>query len=192
MPNNDPTQKAVGPGVLYRAPIGTAQPSMTAAAGLFTDAWPAAWVPWGYTEQGHTFSAQVQTGAITPAEELDPIAVVTTGRTSTVTFALMQVNPIQVKFGLNGGTISVLSGSGATIVNKYSPVAAGAEVRTILGWEADDHTERMIWWQCLNTGNVQIARQKAPNNATIPVEFTLEKPTGDMWNYYATSARTAA
>jgi len=46
----------------------------------------------------------------------------------------------------------------------------------MLGFESEDHSERWIFRQCFQTGDASIQRQKGANNATISVEFTLEKP----------------
>lgn len=49
MPAGDPLAVRVGPGWLYIAPLDSDEP-----AGL-TAAWPAAWTPLGYTDQGSSF-----------------------------------------------------------------------------------------------------------------------------------------
>jgi len=49
-------------------------------------------------------------------------------------------------------------------------------VRTMLGYESEDHTERWVWRQCLQTGQMKIVRAKGAANATIATVFSLEKP----------------
>jgi hypothetical protein len=46
----------------------------------------------------------------------------------------------------------------------------------MLGFESEDHTERWVYRQGINTGQMKIARQKGQNNAVIDAEFMLEKP----------------
>jgi hypothetical protein len=46
----------------------------------------------------------------------------------------------------------------------------------MIGWESQDGTERLIAYQCINTGQVSITRRKGSDNANLPVEFQLEAP----------------
>lgn len=169
---------ATDPGVLLHAPIGTAEPTNTVAGGVFTDSWDAAFVVLGATDGGHTFNYQTSFGTIEFAEFLDPIAYKAEGRTGSVVFALGDIISANLKRALNGGTL-ITSGTGATKKSEYEPPALGQEVRCLLGWESQDSTERYIFRQCINTGQVSITRNKgAGNRATIPVEFSLELPAG--------------
>ena len=72
---------------------------------------------------------------------------------------------------------SSLSISKALGVVKFEPPAPGTEVRTAIGWESQDHFERWVWRKCLNTGDVEISRKKAPDKSTIPMEFHSEVVT---------------
>lgn len=183
--------KAVGPGYVFWAPLATAFPANTVAGSVFTDAWPVAWIPLGWTDQGSTFSLQLNTANIEAAEFLDPLAVVTTGRVATFAFALGQINMANIKKALNGGTIAT-TGSGATLLSDYTPPTTGTEVRAMIGWESTDATERAIYVQCLQNGNVQITRQKGANKALIPCQWTLEQPADGskpFHNYGAGASR---
>jgi hypothetical protein len=79
---------------------------------------------------------------------------------------------------MNGGTLTVVSGTGATQLNKFIPPAPGSEVRQMLGWESLDSTVRLICYQTLQGGDVQMTFKKAPDFAVIPVEFNFEVPSG--------------
>lgn len=177
---------ATDPGYLWWAPIGTAEPAHTVAASVFSVAWSTvpAWIPLGATEEGHNFNFQTSTDTITAAEFNDPLRYATTGRTASIAFALMDIHLSNLKRALNGGTVATVAGTGATLATSYTPPAVGAEVRCMIGWESQDSTERLIAYQCFNTGQVSIARRKGADNANIPVEFGIEVPsTGIPFKY---------
>lgn len=158
----------LGPGYLYAGPIGTTEPAD------LTTAWTAvsaAWAAIGYTEDGNEFNYNPSTSPVDVAEELDHIQVVTTGRDSSVKFAMSQITATNMKYAMNGGVLT----TGTGIVT-FEPPDLGTEVRIMLGFESEDHTERWVWRQCFQTGTVAIGRHKGANNAAIAVEFSLEKP----------------
>jgi hypothetical protein len=165
----DSAQVKIGPGRLFSAPLGTAEPTDLATA------WAAAWIDIGYTESGHTFNFSFTAEDITVAEELDPIRVVPTGRAGSVDLSMAQITLNNLKRAFNGGTITV--GAGGTF-STYEPPEPSAQVRSMLGWESDDAQERLVWRQVIQTGNIAIPRGKAPAKTLIPVSFKLEKPTG--------------
>ena len=176
---------ATDPGFLFWAPLGTAEPTHAVTGSVFSDAWPVAWIRLGATEEGHNFNWQTTTEQITVAELLDPIKYVSTGRTGSLAFALADFTMSNVKRALNGGNITT-TGTGATTMSTYVPPATGQEVRSMIGWESQDATERLIAYQCFNTGQVSIARRKGAAKATLPVEFSLEVPTsGNPFKYLA-------
>jgi hypothetical protein len=164
------TNVQVGPGRLWVAPLGTTEPT-TATAAL-----PSAWVPIGYTEQGHEFAADITSEPIEVAEELDPIFYVNTRRISRVTFSMAEATKRNLGIAL---------GSGATQTNDataYSPPAAGSELAVMLVWDSEESAGadnvRWIYRQAKPSGTISIAHGKAPAKALIPVTFNLEKPTG--------------
>jgi hypothetical protein len=157
----------LGPGRLYIAPVGSTEPTD------LTTPWAAAWVDLGYTEEGHSFSSSTSFDPIEVAEELDPLSYEATGRESSVAFALAQMTSKNLSRALNGGTLT----TGTGIVT-FEPPDPGAEVRVALGWESRDAKERWVWRKCLQTGDVEIARRKAPDKATIPCNFMCEITAG--------------
>lgn len=174
---------ATDPGVLLWAPIGTAEPTHAVTGGVFSDAWPIAWLVLGGTEEGHNFNFQTTTETIDVAEFLDPIKYVETGRTGSIAFAMANIAAANLKKALNGGTLTT-TGAAATTLTSYTPPKMGQSVRSMIGWESQDSTERLICYQCFNTGQVAIARRKGAAKATIPVEFGLEVPSaGDPFKY---------
>ncbi len=180
---------AVDPGFLFYAPLGTAEPVHAVVASVFSDSWPAAWVRLGATEEGHNFNWQTTSEAIMVAEILDPIKYVSTGRNGSFAFALVDFKMSNVKLALNGGTVTT-TGTTTTTMASYAPPAIGQEIRGMIGWESQDGTERLIGYQCFNTGQISVARRKGAAKATLPVEFQLESPANGVPFKYLTAGVT--
>lgn len=171
MPRGTPANLALGPGYLYIGDIGATEPTDLSTA------WTALTIPWtalGYTDGGSTFNYQIATSPVAVAEELDAISVQSTGRTATLSFALAEMTATNLMRALNAPTSAKTAGTG---IVSFEPPDLGTEVRRMLGFESEDHSERWIYRQCFQTGQMQIQRQKGANNATISCEFTLEKPS---------------
>lgn len=168
MARGTPSAISLGPGYLYIAPLGTTEPTdLTTPWSTVAPAWSAL----GYTSDGSEFTYKLDTDKVEVAEELDPIKNTPTGRESHVTFSLAEVTATNLKRAMNGGTIT----SGTGIVT-FEPPDLGTEVRTMLGFESEDHTERWIFRQCFSNGEVKITRKKGADKAAIDVDFMLEKP----------------
>jgi hypothetical protein len=177
---------ALGPGYLYYGNIGTALPANTVAGGVFTDAWASAgaWLPWGVTDSGHTFTNEIATDPVEVAEYLLPVSIQPTSISGHVDFAVAQITATNHKRIMNGGGI-VVTGSGATTLNAYTPPDISSMFRAMLGWESTDFTERYVWPQCFSGGLGGVQRQKGANKATLPVQFNLEQPaSGAPWFYW--------
>jgi hypothetical protein len=168
---------ALGPGYLYWAPLGSTVPTNTVEGGVFTDTWPAAWLLFGATDEGSEFSYSPSTDDVEIAESYDPVAVVSTGREISISFDIAQVHATNVKRALNGGTI-VVTGAADTTLSEYTPPDVGLETRSMIGWESQDSTERLIMFQCFQTGDVTTPRRKGATKAVLPVEYRAEKPPG--------------
>jgi hypothetical protein len=162
----NPLTLSIGPGNLYLAPSLSATEPVDLAA-----AWPAGWFGLGYTDAGSTIKVETTYEDVNVAEELDPVQILATARSITVGFALAEITATNLKRIFNGGTLT--AGSGCVL---YDPVVLGAEVYCMLGWESNDVQERWIFRKCIQTGSIEIARQKAPNKATLPTEFRCVKP----------------
>ena len=167
-PRGAPTALALGPGQLFIGALGTAEPTDLVTA---WSAVSANWVMLGYTDAGSEFKYVPSMDNVEVAEELDPVSTQTTGRLCTVSFVLAQVTVGNLKRALNGGT--VVTGGGLVT---FEPPDLGTEVRTMLGFESEDSTERWIYRQCFQQGDVTITRAKGAAKATISCEFKLEKP----------------
>lgn len=169
----------------------TSGPGGTVAGSVFTDAWPVAWVPVGVTKEGHEWTWKPDTEGIEVAEYLLPLRIVTTGVEGLVAFEIAEFTAKNTAAALNGASVTTVSGAGATLLSRLTPPNVGAETRIMLGWESEDWTERAVFWQCFQTGEVKVAHKKGADNATISVEFSMEQPAVgapfDRW-YAGTTA----
>lgn len=160
----------LGPGQIRIAALGSAEPPDLATA------WPVAWVPLGYTEEGSEFSYEISTEPVEVAEELDPISTQTVGRNITVAFASAEPTVENLKTALNGGTI-VVDTAPTPLYVTFEPPDLGTETRVMIGFETEDAKARYVWRQCFQTGTVSVQRRKGAAKATLPMEFTVEKPS---------------
>jgi hypothetical protein len=183
MTRGNPSALALGPGYLYGSPIGTTEPTDLVTPWATVSA---AWLALGYTEAGSEFDYALNVDPVLVAEELDPVSNQTTGRTSTVTFNLAQLTATNLKLAMNGGVLT--TGTGIITIE---PPDLGTEVRTMLGFESEDHTERWVYRQCFQTGTMKITRAKGASNATIETTFTLEKPASGSRLFKAVLASPA-
>lgn len=158
------------PGKLYIAPLGTTEPAD------HNDAWPAGWVPLGYTDEGSAFNYEISTDNVEVAEELDVLARVTTGRDASVEFALAEITYKNLSIAFNGG---IIVGDGD--VWSFEPPDLGNEQRVMIGWDAiatvASNDLRIIFRQCLQGGSIGLENRKGATKSTISANFQLEKPT---------------
>lgn len=161
----------LGPGRLYVAPIGTAEPTSASAA------MPSAWRAIGYTDQGTAFTTETTSEPVEVAEELDPVRYVNTRRLSAVAFAMAETTRANLALALNDGADADNDGTA------YEPPDSGDEVRIMIVWDSDEtpgaDNRRWIFRQAYQSGQVEIARRKAPAKSLLAVNFRLEKPDGE-------------
>jgi hypothetical protein len=172
-----PAGVRVGPGLIYVAPLGTSEPA-TPTASI-----PSAWVPVGYTEEGHVFTTETTSEPVEVAEELDPIRYVNTRRTGSFEVELAEINLQNFAIAHNGGSISGPTGGFVS----FEPPDIGDEVRLAVLWRDDANEEQLVVRQVLSTGAVAIQRRKAPAKATIPLNMRMEKPTSGAKSFKAWS-----
>ena len=168
------------PGYLLIAPLGSTIPTNTVVGGVFTDAWDAAWLDLGATEDGSQFDYTLDVEPCEVAEFLDPIEFFTTGRSGTIAFNLADFTLSNYNRALNGGVaaLTATSGTGDTTLGTLEPPTPGSEVRAMIGWESLDSTMRLICHQTLQGGTISSAFKRAPDKALIPCTFNLEVPSG--------------
>lgn len=161
-----PNEVHLGPGILYVAPIGTSEPGSVAA---LTGA--SAWREVGYTDAGTTMTYQLQTQPTMVEEEIDPVHISETGRNIALATNLAQSSRRNLALAMNAGANAVNDNS------TFEPPAAGAGVHVMVAWCSEEGA-MWLFRKALNTGNVQVQRKKAPNKATFPCDFQIEKPAG--------------
>lgn len=164
------------PGYLFRAPIGTALPTNTVAGSVFTDEWAAAWIPIGATNEGSVFSYEMTSEAIFVAELFDPVKYAVTEASGSIAFAMADWTLQKLKFAMNGGTMTLVSGTGATALTSLEPPEPSEVLRCMIGWQSLDNTTRIVARQCLNATAVESSFQRAPEKGLIPVQFSFERP----------------
>lgn len=167
----DAANLSTGPGTLWSAPLGTAEPIDIAAV------WPTGWTKLGYTAEGHQSSIGLTIADVLVAELLEPVKRVTTGRDIRVGFALAEITLSKLKIALNGGTTTAFA---SALGSWYEPPAIGSETRIMLGWDSEDLQERVIWRKCVSAGTVAIPRRKGADFARFPIEMALEAPSGGL------------
>jgi len=178
------------PGYLFWAPPATAEPVNTVVASKFTDAWPVAWISLGATQDGSEFSWQSPVEAVYAAEFLNPLVYVPGEQTGSFGFALMDYTLGNLKKAMNGGSLTVVSGTAGTELNKFTPPTPDQLTRSMIGWESLDGTLRFIGYQMLNGGEMTTAHKKGTDVGLIPFEFNFEQPAaGFPWAMYGTSTR---
>lgn len=166
-----------GPGILYYAPVSTAEPTHTPTSGLFpTTAWGGGWLPLGSTDAGSQFSDSLNTDNIDVAESIYPQIIVGTDRTATWTVALAEWNKTNITKALNGGTVTTTGTTGTTLT-QIDPPDVGQEVRIMVGWQSEDNTVRFVGRQALQTGDVSAQFRKGATNATLAIVWHFEKPS---------------
>jgi len=153
-----PDNVIAGPGWLYVAPFGTAEP---------TDAdtpLAVAYVPIGYTEEGSAFSYQPTVSDVEVAEERQPVKTYVTKVTAKVMFKMAEATARNLTLALNGGVV--------TAPTSVEAPDMGAEEYVTIVLETTEGA-RHVYRKCFQVGNVEVARRKAPAKALVPAEFNL-------------------
>lgn len=160
----------LGPGRLYVAPLGTAEPTTNDSA------LPSAWRPIGYTEEGSAFSTTLTNSEVEVAEEVDPILYVLSKRTNTLALTMAETTRKNLGLALGDMTAAFASGSA-----EFEPPDPGEEEACMLLWDSaesptDPLNTRWLFRQAKPGGTIELPRRKSPAKATIAVTFSLEKP----------------
>jgi hypothetical protein len=169
----------LGPGRLYVAPLGTAEPTSASAA------LPSAWRAIGYTEEGSAFSTELTNEAIEVAEEVDPIRYVLTRRSNMLALSMAEVTRQNLGLALGDAT-AAHAANGPTA---FEPPDPGAEAACMIVWDRLDvptvSNVRWLFRQAKAGGTIEIAARKAPAKSLIAVTFSLEKPaTSAPWRVF--------
>lgn len=176
------------PGFLWHAPAATAFPSGggTVSGSVFTDSPSVTFYEIGATEAGYTFSYSQTIEAINVAEFADPVRWRTTQRQGSMAFNMADYTLKNLQRAMNGGTLSTVSGSGATLISKWVPPAVGSETRSALLWQSLDGTMRIFMYQTVQVNEMETAFKKAPDYAVLPCEFRFEiDASGNIFEVYS-------
>ena len=153
----------IGPGAIYVAPIGTAEP--VSASGALDPAFKQI----GYTEDGNTFTYEITVAEIDVAELFDPISYATTKRAASIAFQMAQVSATNLNLSLNNGAATTVAGKG------IAPPAVGSELRVMIVFDGQNGS-RWTYRRCLQSTALKIDHKKAPDKSLLPVQFNLEIP----------------
>ena len=180
MPSTATPNLLQDPGYLFWAPLASSVPTHTVAGSVFTDTWPVAWINLGATVEGSAFNYETSVEPTYVAELFDPIRFSTIERTGNIAFALADFTLANLKRVLNGGSLTVVSGTGATTLSKFEPPTPGSEVRSMIGWESLDATVRLVAYQTFQGGAAELAFRKRPEFTSIPAQFNFEVPSSGV------------
>lgn len=158
----------LGPGRLYVAPLGTSEPTSCSAA------LPSAWWAVGYTEDGTAVSTSITSEAIEVAEELDPIGFEQTRRMTKLSIKMAESTKKRLALALGAGAGQTDNAAGFEFPD------AGDVVGVMFVWDSEETpsatNRRWIFRKCTPSGDLEIARRKAPQKALIPAVFDCAKP----------------
>lgn len=192
MPTTAPPVLLVDAGYLFWAPLGSSEPANTVVGSKFTDAWPVAWLSLGATESGADFEYDIKVEPMFVAEFYDVLQFRITERKGKIAFLMANWALQNLQYAMNGGSRTIVSGTGTTQLNAFTPPVVGAEARAMIGWEALDGTARLICYQTLSGGTIKTSFNKAPKYATIGCEFNFEIPTTNIPFKFYTAGTTRA
>jgi hypothetical protein len=178
-----PSNIRLGPGLLYIAPLGTAEPTTLSAAA------DVGFVAVGYTETGSEIDVTTSYDDVEVAEELDPVAVIKTKRLTTVKFIAAEITARKMQIALNGGTIGAPT---AGYVTYDPPLTADTDIHVMLLWQADDLQDRWLFRECAQVGAIVIPHRKGKDMAKIPMEFRALVPATGLKPFKAWFAATRA
>jgi hypothetical protein len=163
-----------GPGIIWRAPLGTAVFGLTAGGSVFTDLISATtgWVAVGATDDGLEVSYDIDTEDINAAEFLDPLAVAETARNVELSFGLLSFTKSTLLASNNAGSsAAATAGSGDTLVTTITPPAIDASVNCMIGFESQDSTYRAIYYNCRNNPNGARNFKKGGAKTVVPFSY---------------------
>lgn len=186
------TEVKTGPGYILLGPANPTEPSWVATASKFSNAISGMYSA-GYTAEGLTVSfGQRETVSLTPAEEYEPIRIITTGiGATTAAFDMFGVNEVLTKYALNGGTWATVSGTTTTLVRAYTPADPGSETRCAFVFVSSDQDEILYIPQALQTGEVTRTFTKGDTPSGYKgITFSSEKGgvSAFSWKYLTAGA----
>lgn len=188
-----------GAGKLFAAPLGTVTSAYAPVASnsVFTLGTSAttvpgstAWLPLGWTDDGHTFSQSSSTDDDKAAESYYPVASPVTEIKAKWAVKLKTVNLTNLRLALNGfdstsSLVTNVSGSGgqvpgASTVVRVKPAVAGAELRCQLLFVSTEQDMVIVIYKAFNAGDLELAFKKGADGLSLPLDFNLEIPDASI------------
>lgn len=170
-----PGNVKLGPGRLWYAPIGTAEPTDGSTV------LPAAWLAVGYTENGTEIATSVSAEDIEVAEEIDPIDNIQTKRTTVLNVEMVESTKRRLLLAIAGSV-------GAASFDDTIPFEL-PDVDQIQGvmmiWEStlstpDATNRRWLFRLCKPNGTITTVRRKAPAKSSISASFSCVKSSAGL------------
>lgn len=124
--NRNANAISVGPGLLYVAPLGTAEPTA-----IDPTTWATAWIEMGYTDAGSEFQIQPSTNDINVAEETNAVAQQVGTTTSTLKTNLAQITAFNLAIAFGGGTITSGTHQSTTTLSAATTTSATTSLSVV-------------------------------------------------------------
>lgn len=160
----------LGPGRLYYAPLGTAEPTNCSTA------LPSAWTALGYTDQGTEFTFEITSEAVEVAEEVDPTSFEQTARRTRFNVAMAEMTKKRLALALGNGAEDTDDSTA------FEPPDPDDITGVMFVWDKLDSPDatnrRWLFRNCTPSGTINTARRKAPQKALITVTFDCAKTVG--------------
>jgi hypothetical protein len=154
--------KVAGTGHIWQAPVGT-----TIAAGVA--ALSGTFVDMGYTTDGGvTITQTVSTTDIPTWQDVNPIRILTTGRSIQIAFELEQFEPTNVIAAFGGGSLAQTSTLGTVTL----PVTgSNASYALVVDWSDGSSNFRFVFPKVQPDGAVSLNLQRGAT-VNLPITFT--------------------
>ena len=151
-----------GTGDVYVADAGTE--FATALPGVPAD--DSGWDKVGFiSEEGATFSMDRETEELYAWQSMDAIRVLTTSEPKTISFELMQFDPITLPLALQGGTVTA---------GKYvPPIAGNTEVKAMLVYGIDGDYNFRFWFPRVQIEGAVEFNMNRSDAIRLPLEFKV-------------------
>lgn len=146
---------------------------------------------------GATTNADATVTSASAAFTADDVGMAVTGAGIPAGATIITINSAN-SVELSAAATATAAGVTLTFVGRlgsyFEPPEVAAQIRHMLGWDAEDGEERLVIRQSLQGGNLQIPRRKGAEFARLTADFALEQPGGGLTPYrqYFARSRVAA
>jgi len=183
MPRGNPKNTEFGPGTLYWAPLGTAEPTS------LTGAMPSGWTQVGYTNAGSEVRTNPTNVDLDVEEENESLHVATTKVVREVVFSMAETTLTSLALAENADP-SVAIDTTNPGFDAFEPPNVGEEITFMLSWTSEDGRRRRWWRECKETGSLSEAHKKGTLNG-YNATFRAMKPQTGLKSYKELRAKVA-